>query len=144
MLRDVLDIHERGGARDSDRFLDGADAQLRVERQGHAGRQLQTLAPHGAEARQRERYDIGARTQVDDPVDSLAVRERRSDFFDQCRARRFDRDARQNPARRISYDATDGSGLNLAGGCDWQQHDRGEGEKRSAQSTTCPHGVLLR
>ena len=60
------------------------------------------FALHGAETRQRERQGVGTGGEVDQPVLARAVGHDGSDFFSESGTRRFNGDAGQNAARRVS------------------------------------------
>ena len=62
---------------------------------------------HDAEAREREGDGVDAGPQRGDLVLARVVGDRRSHFFDQRGARRFDRHAGQHRARRVLDDAAD-------------------------------------
>ena len=51
--------------------------------------------------------DVGAGTQIDDPVLAAAVGDDRANLLDQRRARRLDRDTRQHRAGGVPDDAGD-------------------------------------
>ena len=53
--RDVLHVDDRRLPRDRNRFLERPDPHLGVDRRRERPRQLDAVAPDGAEARQRER-----------------------------------------------------------------------------------------
>ena len=61
-----------------------------------------------AEAGQRERHVVRARTEIDDAVQAGAVGRRRPHLFDEDRAGRFNGNAREHRARGISHDTRDG------------------------------------
>lgn len=73
MLRHVLDIDDGGSARHRDGLLDRFDAQLTVHRRRESGGELDAFPFEGAEARQRERDDVQSGSQIDDPIEALAV-----------------------------------------------------------------------
>ena len=65
------------------------------------------LAPDRGESGQRERHDVGAGFQIDDPVLAGPIRHDGAGLLDERRTRRFDGYARQDGARRIPDDACD-------------------------------------
>ena len=83
-------------AGDRDRFFELADLELDVDRGRELGGQLDALAANGLEARQDERNDVHARSQIDDAVHALPVGDDGLDLFDQRVAGGFDVDARED------------------------------------------------
>ena len=110
MLRDrLLYVDDGRCARDRDGFLDGADAQLAVDRRGEVRRQLDPVALHRRKSRKREGDAVRAGTQVENLVLALRVGGRRTRLLDQHGARRFDGDAGQHGARRVFHHSRDGA-----------------------------------
>ena len=110
-LRDALRVDERALGRDGDGLLDGADAQIRVDRGREVGREHDAVALERVEARERERDGIGARREIDDLVVALAVARRRAHLLDQRGARGFHGDAGQHAAARVLDLAGNAAGL---------------------------------
>jgi hypothetical protein len=98
-----LHVDHRALAADDDGFRDIADLHLDRNRQSGRAAQLDVLAPHLAEARERERERVRSRIEIHDPIHACVVGDGRTNFFDEYRTRGFDRDARQHSARRITY-----------------------------------------
>src|SRR6185503_12485815 len=69
----ALHVNGRRRAGDRDRFLEGADPQLGVDRRREVGRQFDAFAPECVEALQREDYVVGPGPEVDDAVATFAV-----------------------------------------------------------------------
>src|SRR5205085_2352999 len=101
LLPDVLQVHDGRFARDGDRFSELADLQVGVDRGGEAGAQLEPLTLQRAEPGEREGHGIGARTQINYPVESLAVTDGGAGFLDEDRAGGFNGDAWQDRTRCV-------------------------------------------
>jgi hypothetical protein len=67
-------VDDRRRAGDRDRFFEGADAELSVQRRGEFRRQHESVAPERLEAGERERHAVGAGSQVGDAIRTVAVR----------------------------------------------------------------------
>jgi hypothetical protein len=61
------------GARDGNRFRELSNREVGVHRRGEPRRQLDALTAECAEAGQRKRHRVGARSKVADFVDTLVV-----------------------------------------------------------------------
>jgi hypothetical protein len=107
----VLCVDQRTRACHGDRLLHAADREVRVDGRGEASRQLDALSGHGPKSRQPERHRIGARSQVDDAVASLAVGGHRPDLLDQRGACGFHGDAGKHGAGRIPHHSGDAARL---------------------------------
>src|SRR4029450_2397743 len=103
----VLHVDQRRRARDGHRFLDGADAHLRVDRRREVRGQLDPILDERAESLERERHLVEAWTEIDDRVSTLRVGIDRTGFLDQRRTRRLYRDTGQHTATRILDQAGD-------------------------------------
>ena len=111
----VLHVDDRRLADHRNRLLQATDAHLGVERHGDAGLEFHAGALDGREAGERVSDGVQARDQVLETELAGAVADGRADLFDQGRARRLDRDAGQDGARRIADHARNRLGLNQAG-----------------------------
>ena len=111
----ALHVDDRALAGDGDRLLERADAHLGVDRRGERSGQLDAFAPEGAEPGQREVDGVGSGPEILDAVLAGAVADRGADFLDEGRTARFNGDARENRARRVSDGAGD-DGLCDGGG----------------------------
>ena len=109
LLADVLNVHDRAGARYRDRLLERAHAHLGVGRCGEPCRQLNPFPLERTEAGKDERDRIGPRPQVDNLVVALVVRDDGANLFNQRWAGRFYRDPGQHAARRVSHRSPDGA-----------------------------------
>ena len=109
------------------RFLQIADLQLDVDGGREQRRQLDAVPDHRREARQRERDAVGARPQVVQQIRATPVRNGRADFLDQCRARRFNRDAWQHGSARVAHDAGNSA---LRAGNARHTHDHNESDEQ--------------
>ena len=103
LARLALHVHERRLARDGDRLLDGSDAHLGIHRGGEGASEDQSVASDGIEARQRERKRVGPGRQHLHAILTRAIGHDRAHFLDECRTRRFHRDARQHGSGRILH-----------------------------------------
>ncbi len=91
-------VDHRRVAGDRDRLLEGADAQVGVQRHRELGRQRDALSPDRRESGQREGDDVGAGTEVGDEIPPFAIGDGDLGFFNKCVARRLHRDAWQHGA----------------------------------------------
>ena len=104
----ALHVHDRRFTADRDGFRERANTEIRVDGRHEAPFQPDPVALERVEAAQRERHGVDAWPKIDDAVLTGSVGDDRPRLLDERRARRLDRDARQNRARRISCDARDG------------------------------------
>ena len=111
----ALHVHDRALAGDGDGLLERADPHLGVDRRGERSGQLDAFATEGAEAGQREVDGVGAGPEILDAVLAGAVADGSADFLDEGRTARFNGDAGENRARRVS-DGTGDDGLCGGGG----------------------------
>ena len=100
--RAVLHVHHGRLTRDRDRFLHATDAQIRVERECHTGRHLDSLALDSGEARQGVGDLVGSGCQVLDAVLAGAVTDGGSNLLDQGWTCCLDRRAGQHSSGRVS------------------------------------------
>ena len=97
LLDDVLNVHDGGLAGDGDRLLEGAHAQVDIDRRCEVRRQLDAVALDRAEPRQGERDAVGAGQQIDDLVLTLIIGNNGANLFDQDGTAGFHRNAGQHP-----------------------------------------------
>ena len=97
-LLGALGVDERALAGNRDGLFESADSQISVDGGGETTGQFDTFALHRAESDQREGDGIGARSQIDDAVTAIGVRDDRADFLDQGRTGCLDRYARHDTA----------------------------------------------
>ena len=123
----ALDVDGRRLAGDRDRFRQGADLQIGVDRRDERAGQLDAFAFHRTETGQRERHRIGARPKIDDSVLAGDVAGDRADSFDEDGAGGFHSNAGQHGARRVLDDAGDGClspcGRGNQNQCDGREED---------------------
>ena len=129
----ALHVDDRRLAGDGDRLFEAADAQVGVDRGDEVAAQLDALALDGAEAGQRERHRVGARTKIDDAILAGVVADDRARLLDQDRAGGFDRHAWQHGAGRIADDAGDGGLRERSRG---KKQDHQKGRRRSPREIT--------
>ena len=126
-LRRVVDhVHGRRLAGDGDRLLERAHLQFAIHLGGELALQDDPFAPDGLEPGQGEDDVVRPRREIDDAILARAVGHRRAALLDQRVARRFDGDARQEGAARVSHESGD------AALCTSGQRD--QHEKRDDQS----------
>ena len=101
LLRCALHIHDRRVAGDGDRLLDGADAQLGVDRGREVRRKLDAFAADRVEPGQRERDRIDAGPEIDDAIQTGRVGRHRPHALDERRTAGFHGDPGQHGAGRI-------------------------------------------
>ena len=89
----VLHVHHRRFTRDGDRLLHTAQAHVRVERQGHTSRDLDTRTLDGGETGQGVGDLVDPGREVLDAVLAGAVADGRPDLLDEHWARCLDRHA---------------------------------------------------
>jgi hypothetical protein len=105
----ALDVHERRLAGDGDGLLERSDFHVAVDGRDRAGLQRDAVALEGAEALERKRDGIHARTQIDDLELALAVAHDGSGSLDQRRAGGLDGHAREHGSAVVLDDAGDGA-----------------------------------
>jgi len=93
LLLNPLHVDDRRFAGDRDGLLQPTDGQVAVDRRREARHQLNAIATERAEPGQRKGDRILTRPEIDNPEPPVAVGRCQPHFFDQRRARRFDRDA---------------------------------------------------
>jgi hypothetical protein len=89
------------------RLLQLANAQLNADGCREERRQVDAIPDYRREARQRKGHAVLAGTKIVQDVRTAPVRDCRADFFNQGRAGRFNRDARQHSPARIAHDTSD-------------------------------------
>ena len=97
----ALGVDNRTLSGDGDRFLDGANLHFGIHRGGERPGQLDPFTFERVESGERERDDVAAGTQIDNPVLTRAVGGGGSHSFDEGVARGFDCDSREHSAGRI-------------------------------------------
>jgi hypothetical protein len=102
-----LQIDDRTLAGDRDRFFNGADAHLGVDRRGEACCHLHGLAPDLVEAGQRERHGVEARREIHNAIQARASGCCRPHPLDERRAGRFHGHAGKNGAGCILHRTRD-------------------------------------
>ena len=107
LARGALHVDGRCFAGHGDRFLEGADAHLGVDRGDERAGQLDPFAPDDGEARQREGDAVDARPEIDDPILAGPVGHDGADLLDQRGAGGFDGHAGQHGTRGIAHDTRD-------------------------------------
>ena len=96
LTRCRLHVDGRRFTDNGDGFLEGADLQIDAQRRGGGAGELHPFALDACEPGERERDGVLARPQVDDLIPAVAVSDGTADFFDEHRARGFNRHARQD------------------------------------------------
>jgi hypothetical protein len=103
----VLDVDDRTGAGDGDRFLERPDPHVGIHGRREVGGELESVLAKRIEPGQRERDAVNARSQIDDGVSSLLIAHGRADLFDQHRAGHFHSDTRHDGAAAIANRTAD-------------------------------------
>ena len=137
----ALHVHDRGCARDGQRFLKAADLHLRIQRHREIRRQLDAFALDRRETFERKRHGVDTGSQIHQAVSAAAIGDRGLRFLDERRARRFDGHTGQHSAGVVLDDAGERA---LCEGRRRHQTEHSECEEHGSRSTNSQHSLTSR